>query len=95
MITKEKIRNGFENHIISIESEFGGCISLCCRIGECAFYFLDFEGEALTCDTYWKKYTLEKTVEMIYTILKDKQSAEENGLDFAEWEYYDAVLSGC
>ena len=95
MITKEKIRNGFKHRITSIESEFEGCISLCCRIGECAFYFLDIEGEALTCDTYWKKYTLEKTVEMIYKMLKDKQSAEENGLDLAEWEYYDAVLSGC
>lgn len=95
MITKEKIRNGFKNHIISIESKFGGCISLCCRIGEYAFYFLDFEGEALTRDTYWKKHTLEKTVEMIYKILKDEQSAEENGLDLAELEYYDTVLSRC
>ena len=32
---------------------------------------------------------------MIYKILKDEQSAKENGLDLAEWEYYDAVLSGC
>ena len=71
MITKEKIKNGFKNHIISIESEFGGCISLCCRIGEYAFYFLGFDDEGLTCDTYWKTYTLENTVEMIYKILKD------------------------
>lgn len=94
MITKEKIKNGFKNHIISIESEFGGCISLCCRIGEYAFYFLGFDDEGLTCDTYWKTYTLENTVEMIYKILKDIQSAEEDGLDLAELEYYDTVLSG-
>ena len=94
MITKEKIKNGFKNHIISIESEFGGCISLCCRIGEYAFYFLGFDAEGLTCDTYSKTYTLENTVAMIYKILKDIQYAEEDGHELAELEYYDAVLSG-
>ena len=35
MITKEMIRNGFKENLISLENEYGGCIGLCCRIGNC------------------------------------------------------------
>ena len=88
MITREMIKNGFENNLISIEDEYNGCISLCCRIGDEAFYFVGMEDSDLSTDEYWQSYTLEMTIDMLYDILKDIESAEENGLDEWEWYYY-------
>ena len=92
MITKEMIRKGFERNIISIENEFGGCINICCKIGDIAFYFVGMEDENLTVEEYWKSYTMDMTIDMLYEILKDVESAENNGLDEGEWEYYQALL---
>lgn len=92
MITKEMIKKGFEWKIISIENEFGGCINICCKIGDNAFYFVGMEDENLTVEEYWKSYTMDMTINMLYEILKDVQSAEDNGLDEGEWEYYKALL---
>ena len=93
MITREMIRNGFETGIISIEEEYGGCLGICCRIGDHAFYFIDSEDAELTKDEYWKKYTLDVTVDTIFNILKDAESAEEYGLDLIEVEFYTSILS--
>lgn len=93
MITREMIRNGFETGIISIEEEYGGCLGICCRIGDNAFYFIDSEDAELTKDEYWKKYTLDVTVDTIFNILKDAESAEEYGLDLIEVEFYTSILS--
>ena len=92
MITKEMIRKGFERNIISIENEYLGCINICCRIGNNAFYFVGMEDEDLTVEEYWKSYTMDMTIDMLYEILKDVESAEDNGLDKGEWEYYRAIL---
>lgn len=92
MITKEMIRKGFEQNIISIENEFCGCINICCKIGDNAFYFIGMEDENLTVEEYWKSYTMDMTIEMLYEILKDVKSAEDSGLDDGEWEYYKALL---
>lgn len=40
MITREMIRNGFESGTVSIEEEYAGCIGICCKIGDNAFYNL-------------------------------------------------------
>ena len=93
MITREMIKNGFENNLISIEDEYNGCISLCCRIGDEAFYFVGMEDSDLSTDEYWQSYTLDMTIDMLYDILKDVESAEENGLDSTELYYYESVLS--
>ena len=45
MITKEMIKKGFEQNIISIENECYGCINICCKIGDNAFYFVGMEDE--------------------------------------------------
>jgi len=92
MITKEMIRKGFERNIISIENEFGGCINICCKIGDNAFYFVGMEDENLTVEEYWKSYTMDMTIDMLYEILKDVKSAEDSGLDEGEWKYYKALL---
>ena len=93
MITREMIRNGFESGTVSIEEEYAGCIGICCRIGDNAFYFLGSEDDNLTKEEYWKSYTLDMTIDMIFDILKDSKSAEENGLDDWEIGYYESILN--
>lgn len=94
MITREMIRYGFDNGTISIEDRFepAGCVSLCCRIGDGAFYFAGMEDENLTSEEYLESYTMDEIIDMLYDILKDVKSANENGLDSSELEYYEAVL---
>lgn len=92
MITKEMIRKGFERNIISIENEYLGCINICCRIGDNAFYFVGMEDEDLTVEEYFKSYSMDEIIDMLYEILKNVESAEDNGLDIGEWEYYRAIL---
>ena len=93
MITREMIQNGFDNGSISIEDEFGGCISLCCRIADNAFYFAGMEDGDLTAEEFLKSYTMNEIIDMLYGILKDVESAEENGIDSMELDYYESVLS--
>ena len=92
MITKEMIKNGFDAGLISIEDSFEGCISLCCRIWDNAFYFAGYEDASLTANQYLESYTMDEIVNMLYDILKDAKSAEENGLDETEWRIYEAIL---
>lgn len=47
----------------------------------------------LTKEEYWKSYTLDMTIDMIFNILKDVESAEEHGLDETELDYYISVLA--
>ena len=93
MITREMIRNGFESGTVSIEEEYAGCIGICCRIGDNAFYFLGSEDDDLTKEEYWESYTLDMTIDMIFNILKDVEYAEEYGLDETELDYYTSVLA--
>lgn len=93
MITKEKIKKGFETGLISLEDSFESCTDLCCRIGDNAFYFIFDTDIPLTVEEYQKKYTLDQTINILYSILKDVESAEENGIDCVELEYYESVLS--
>lgn len=92
MITREMIENGFKNGNVSIEMNFYGCDGICCRIGDNAFYFIDYNNDILSKEQYWNSYALEKTIDVIFDILKNKDSAEENGIDEDEWLYYKAVL---
>lgn len=92
MITREMIKKGFENGIMSIEDDYAGCLGICCKIGDNAFYFVGLEDCDLTKEEYWKSYTLDMTIDMIFNILKDVESAEENGLDCVELAYYELVL---
>lgn len=93
MITRDMIKNGFENGTISIEEEYGGCLGICCKIGDMAFYFIGSEDDSLTKEEYSKAYTLDMTIDLIFNILKDSKSAEENGLDDLEIGYYESLLA--
>lgn len=53
---------------------------------------MDSEDNNLTKEEYWESYTLDMTVDMIFNVLKDDTSAEENGLDEMELSYYESVL---
>lgn len=90
---EEAIKNGFEKGVISIEDDYAGCLGACCRIGDNAFYFIDAEDAYLTKEEYWKSYTLNMTINMIFNVLKNVEAAEENGIDYAELAYYEAVLT--
>ena len=87
------IRNGFQNSLISVEDEFGGCDGLCCRIGSNAFYFTGEASSYWTAKEYWKSYTLDMTINILYNILKSVEAAEENGLDCMEYDYYESILN--
>lgn len=91
MITREMIQNGFKKGHMSIEDAFERCISLCCRIGDNAFYFAGMVSD-LTAKEYLEAYTMEEVVDRLYNILKDVESAEKNGLDCVELEYYESIL---
>lgn len=93
MITREMISNGFKNKVISIEDDYAGCLGICCKIGDIAFYFLGSEDENLTKVEYWKTYTLDMTINMIFDILKDFESAKKTGLDDFEISYYESILA--
>lgn len=93
MITREIIKKGFEKGIISIEDDYAGCMGICCKIGDNAFYFLGSKDDNITKEEYWKSYTLDMTIDMIFDILKDSESAEKNGLDDLEIGYYESLLS--
>lgn len=92
MITKEMIKKGFETGKVSVETEYADCLWICCRIEDNAFYFTGNDTD-LTKKEYWKAYTLDMTIDMIFDILKSVESAEENGIDCEELFYYEAVLT--
>ena len=90
MITRKEIREGFEKGIISISSDVFGCLGVCCQIEANAFYFM--KDPDITIEEYWREYTLEETIDMIEDILKSEKTAEENGIDECEYNYYETML---
>lgn len=92
MITKEMIKNGLNNKIITIEDDCYGCVGICCKIGDMAFCFLGDQSDDLTKEEYWKSYTVDETTDMLFDILKDEKSADEHGLDDYEVYYYENML---
>lgn len=92
MITREMIQKGFQTGSISIEDELAGCIGLCCRIEDNAFYFAGMEDEDLTAKEYLESHTTDEIIDMIFNVLKDQKTAEENGIYEEEWLFYKAVL---
>ena len=92
MITREMIQNGFNNGSVSIEDYFAGCTSLCCRIADTAFYFVDPTEADLTAKEYLESHTTDEIVDALYAVLNNVGSAELYGLDVGEWEFYKAVL---
>ena len=92
MLTKEEIENGFKTHLININDSMFGCIGICCQIGDNAFYFLGGEEDNLSISSYWQIYSLEETIDMIWKILKNESTAEENGISDYEYKYYVSIL---
>ena len=91
-VTRDMIENGFKTGTVSVEEEFGGCLGICCRIGDNAFYFAGSEAEVLTEKEYWKTFSMNDTIDMLYNILKTAESAEDHGIYEGEYDYYRAVL---
>lgn len=91
MISKENIRKGLDSGLISITSDQGGCCGICCKIGDYAFYFLDFDEDVLL-EEFWTKYSKEEVITMIGDVIKNKETAEKNGLSEEEQGYYEGLL---
>lgn len=94
MITKDMIKAGFESGRISIENEYAGCMSLCCRVGDNAFYFAGNEFDNMTAKEYKESHTADEIVDVVYDVLKDSDTAEANGLDDTEYFIYETILRG-
>lgn len=96
-ITKEMIQRGLENGTVSIIDADGdyGCIGVCCKIADNAFYFLDAPDCNDSLEQYHKKYSMEDTVEQLFSVLKDKIAAASHGIWEEEWDYYSCVLDSC
>lgn len=92
-LTKEMVKNGLRKGVITLEDEFEGCISLCYRICDHAFYFAGMEDENLTAAEYNKLYSEDEMVDHLWRILQDEDSACRNGLDEIEYKYYTLILS--
>lgn len=92
MISKEMIKKGFKTGKMSIEDAFEGCIGLCCRIGDVAFYFASGEDAGLTAKEFCSTYTSDAIANKLHEALKDKETAEEYGLDEDEYSYYESIL---
>lgn len=95
MIKKDMIKQGLAEGIISLENEYGGCIGLCCKIGDTAFYFAGGEDSSLTVEEYYQTHTMEEIVDILFAVLKDTKTAEQNGLEDFEYLHYITMLDNC
>lgn len=96
-ITKNMISMGMDTGIVSLEDSYAGeiasCNTLCCKIGNNAFYFAASEDEDLTKEQYEETYNKQEIVEQLYEMLKDRDTAISYGIYKFEYEYYKNILS--
>lgn len=90
MITRELIKNALDNGVIQIldEAPDYGCVSLCCKIGNNAFYFAGMDFENMTAKEYLENADV---VEDLYNILSSPDHAP---VEMDEYNYYIGVLEG-
>lgn len=81
MISKENIRKGLDSGLISITSDQGGCCGICCKIGDYAFYFLDFDEDVLLEESFGLNIRKKKS----RVIMKDCSKA----INLKGGNYYD------
>ena len=94
LITKEMVEESFNNKIIQIrDNDEYGCMGLHCKIGSNGFYFGDDSKIVdMPIEEFWSTYSKNQAIDMIYNILKTKNSAIEYGLDEEEHEYYTNII---
>lgn len=92
-MTKEMIKKGIQEGTISFEDSYGGCIELCCRIGENAFYFASPDVCYLSKDQFLAKYSMSEIVDMLFAVLENEQSAERYGINVDEFSYYEFLIN--
>ena len=96
-ITKNMISMGMDTGIVSLEDSYAGditaCNTLCCKIGNNAFYFAASEDEDLTKEQYEETYNKQEIVEQLYEMLKDRDTAISYGIYKFEYEYYKNILT--
>ena len=85
-ITRTMVQKGYDLGVIQLVNEAFGCVSLCCRIEDNAFYFID-NPECITAEDYIKANSEDKIVDDIYNGLNDLRETDED-----EYDYYCSVL---
>ena len=86
VITKTMIQKGYDLGVIQLVDEGFGCVSLCCRIEDNAFYFMD-NIDNITAEDYIRENPEEKIIDDIYAGLNDLMETDED-----EYAYYYSVL---
>ena len=62
-----------------------------CVLTRGTLYFLDFDEDVLL-EEFWTKYSKEEVITMIWDVIKNKETAEKNGLSEEEQGYYEGLL---
>ena len=102
MITRKMIENGFKNGKITIEDSYGGCLGICCKIGDNAFYFVGSDDNLTKEEVKQKLYEIatdhKKDDENLLYYPEDKDSIEENMeteslFCMVNFEDYDVVIT--
>lgn len=91
MISYEKILEGLILGDIVIQESKGGCLGLCCTIGTQSFYFSNEDVDTPVRD-YLAKHDNTEIARQLVSVIGDRKTAEENGLDEYEYDYFCTVL---
>lgn len=90
MITKELIKSGIKEHLITFVVDPNMESGTVCRIGDSWFYFGGQTAEEMNPDDYLKNVPMDDIIREIYEVLDDFDKDEELRDEYA---YYEAVLT--
>ncbi len=90
MITKEKIRSGIEEHLVSFCVDPNMKSGIVCQIGDCWFYVGGVTTKEMNPDEYVANISIADIVDAVFDVLEDfREDVELKD----EYDYYDAVLT--
>lgn len=90
MITKEKIRSGIREHLVSFCVDPNMESGTVCQIGDCWFYFGGITAAEMNPNEFVANVPVEDIVDEVFETLEDFRGDEELK---DEYDYYDAVLT--
>lgn len=90
MITKEKIRSGMENNLVSFCTDPNMGAGTVCKIGDYWFYFGGVAAEKMNPDEYFNNVPLADIVDEVFDTLEEFRKDPDL---IVEYDYYDRVLS--
>lgn len=88
MITKQKIRDGIADGIVTFVTDPNMESGTVCKIGDFWFYFGGFTAEECSSASYLKNVPLDDVVDEVFAALEDFRHDK-----MLEYEYYDVLLN--